>query len=104
MSDDDDAEDQREGARVTINKEFESFDAFIHEYVTNISRTGAFDLAINGWTMASLSDATSPPTSPAKGGRLNEVRDRCLGPHPSSLNHEPASTRVRYSLRCYVRT
>ena len=42
MSDDDDAEDQREGARVTINKEFESFDAFIHEYVTNISRTGAF--------------------------------------------------------------
>jgi hypothetical protein len=29
-------------ARVTINKEFESFDAFIHEYVTNISRTGAF--------------------------------------------------------------
>jgi len=28
--------------RVTINKEFESFDAFIQEYVTNISRTGAF--------------------------------------------------------------
>jgi hypothetical protein len=28
--------------RVTINKEFESFDAFIHEYVTNISRTGVF--------------------------------------------------------------
>jgi hypothetical protein len=33
--------DRRE-ARVTINKEFESFDAFIQEYVTNISRTGAF--------------------------------------------------------------
>ena len=28
--------------RITINKEFESFDAFIHEYVMNISRTGAF--------------------------------------------------------------
>jgi uncharacterized protein (TIGR02266 family) len=27
---------------VTINKEFESFDIFIHEYVTNISRTGVF--------------------------------------------------------------
>lgn len=32
----------RRDARVTINKEFESFDAFIQEYVTNISRTGAF--------------------------------------------------------------
>ena len=28
--------------RVTINKEFESFDAFIQEYVTNISRSGVF--------------------------------------------------------------
>jgi Tfp pilus assembly protein PilZ len=28
--------------RVTINKEFESFDDFIREYVTNISKTGAF--------------------------------------------------------------
>ena len=28
--------------RVTINKEFESYDAFISEYVTNISRTGVF--------------------------------------------------------------
>ncbi len=34
--------DQRRETRVTINKEFESFDAFIYEYVTNISRTGAF--------------------------------------------------------------
>lgn len=33
---------QRGDERVTINKEFESFDAFIHEYVTNISRRGAF--------------------------------------------------------------
>jgi hypothetical protein len=39
MSDD---PSQRRDDRVTINKEFESFDAFIHEYVTNISRTGAF--------------------------------------------------------------
>ena len=36
------AEDKRLGERVTINKEFESFDAFIQEYVTNISRTGVF--------------------------------------------------------------
>lgn len=33
--------DRRE-ERVTINKEFESFDQFIQEYVTNISRSGAF--------------------------------------------------------------
>ena len=32
----------RAGERLTINKEFESFDAFIQEYVTNISRTGVF--------------------------------------------------------------
>jgi Tfp pilus assembly protein PilZ len=32
----------RQEERVTINKEFESFDAFIHEYVTNISRSGVF--------------------------------------------------------------
>lgn len=35
-------ESHREEKRVTINKEFESFDAFIHEYVTNISRSGVF--------------------------------------------------------------
>ena len=35
-------DDKRTGDRVTINKEFESFDAFIQEYVTNISRTGVF--------------------------------------------------------------
>jgi hypothetical protein len=34
--------DKRENDRLTINKEFESFDAFIQEYVTNISRTGVF--------------------------------------------------------------
>jgi len=35
-------DDKRFGERLTINKEFESFDAFIQEYVTNISRTGVF--------------------------------------------------------------
>jgi hypothetical protein len=35
-------DDKRGGERVTINKEFESFDVFIQEYVTNISRTGVF--------------------------------------------------------------
>src|ERR1700735_1572900 len=34
--------DKRVDERVTINKECESFDAFIQEYVTNISRTGVF--------------------------------------------------------------
>lgn len=33
---------KRAEERLTINKEFESFDAFIQEYVTNISRTGVF--------------------------------------------------------------
>ncbi len=33
---------KRGDERITINKEFESFDAFIQEYVTNISRTGVF--------------------------------------------------------------
>src|SRR5580658_9403558 len=35
-------DDKRGTDRLTINKEFESFDAFILEYVTNISRTGVF--------------------------------------------------------------
>jgi hypothetical protein len=34
--------DSRKNQRVTINKEFDSFDQFIQEYVTNISRSGAF--------------------------------------------------------------
>lgn len=44
MADDksDDADAGRRDERVTINKEFESYDAFIAEYVTNISRTGVF--------------------------------------------------------------
>src|SRR3954465_4572602 len=40
-------EGKRSGERITINKEFESFDAFIQEYVTNISRTGVFIRAQN---------------------------------------------------------
>ena len=36
------SETKRAEERITINKEFESFDAFIQEYVTNISRTGVF--------------------------------------------------------------
>jgi uncharacterized protein (TIGR02266 family) len=37
-----DEKDKRGGDRLTINKEFESFEAFVQEYVTNISRTGVF--------------------------------------------------------------
>ncbi len=36
------SDEKRVGDRMTINKEFESFDAFIQEYVTNISETGVF--------------------------------------------------------------
>ena len=42
MSEPDKSNKRDGGDRVTINKEFESFDAFIQEYVTNISRTGVF--------------------------------------------------------------
>lgn len=38
---------KRVDERITINKEFESFDAFIQEYVTNISRSGVFVRAQN---------------------------------------------------------
>jgi Tfp pilus assembly protein PilZ len=38
----DDQSRKRRESRLTINKEFGSFEAFIEEYVTNISRTGAF--------------------------------------------------------------
>jgi uncharacterized protein (TIGR02266 family) len=33
---------ERQDERVTINKDFDSFDQFIQEYVTNISASGAF--------------------------------------------------------------
>lgn len=32
----------RRESRLTINKEFDSFDQFIEEYVTNISKSGVF--------------------------------------------------------------
>jgi uncharacterized protein (TIGR02266 family) len=35
-------ERRRQDERITINKEFESFNSFIQEYVTNISRSGVF--------------------------------------------------------------
>jgi len=34
--------DQRREERVTINKSFDSFDAFVAEYVINVSKSGAF--------------------------------------------------------------
>lgn len=34
--------DRRESERVTINKQFDSFEQFVKEYVTNVSGTGAF--------------------------------------------------------------
>src|SRR5689334_23911541 len=37
-----DGKQPRQHERLTINKEFDSFDQFIQEYVTNISRSGAF--------------------------------------------------------------
>jgi uncharacterized protein (TIGR02266 family) len=36
------ADTRRQQERLTINKEFDSFDQFVREYVTNISRTGVF--------------------------------------------------------------
>jgi PilZ domain len=38
----DDLEARRLEPRLTINKEFDSFDHFVREYVTNISRSGVF--------------------------------------------------------------
>jgi uncharacterized protein (TIGR02266 family) len=37
----------RDEPRITINKEFDSFDQFIDEYVTNVSRSGVFIKAKN---------------------------------------------------------
>jgi hypothetical protein len=36
-----DFNDRRE-PRVTVNKEFDSFDSFVTQYVTNVSRSGVF--------------------------------------------------------------
>ena len=35
-------DDKRRAERVVINREFENFEAFVEEYVTNISRPGVF--------------------------------------------------------------
>lgn len=37
-----DAPERRKSERVTINKQFDSFDQFVHEYVTNVSGGGVF--------------------------------------------------------------
>ena len=37
-----DAPDKRKTSRVTINKQFDSFEQFVSEYVTNVSGTGVF--------------------------------------------------------------
>ena len=37
-----DPADKRKTSRVTINKQFDSFDQFVNEYVTNVSGTGVF--------------------------------------------------------------
>jgi hypothetical protein len=34
--------DKRKSTRITINKQFDSFDQFVHEYVTNVSGAGVF--------------------------------------------------------------
>ena len=34
--------DRRQATRLTINKQFASFDDFVEEYVTNVSGSGAF--------------------------------------------------------------
>lgn len=34
--------DRRHGGRITINKQFDSFEQFVSEYVTNVSGNGAF--------------------------------------------------------------
>jgi hypothetical protein len=39
---DDASAGRRREPRLTINKEFDSFDQFIEEYVTNISKSGVF--------------------------------------------------------------
>jgi uncharacterized protein (TIGR02266 family) len=42
MADADASNDRRHATRVTINKQFASFDDFVREYVTNVSGSGAF--------------------------------------------------------------
>ncbi len=48
------SDDQRGDQRVTINKEFDSIDAFISEYVANVSRTGVFIASRNPLPVGTL--------------------------------------------------
>ncbi len=43
----DDNPDLRDSPRITVNKEFEGIEAFVTEYVTNISRSGVFIRSAN---------------------------------------------------------
>jgi uncharacterized protein (TIGR02266 family) len=45
---------RRQEERVTINKEFDSFDQFVREYVTNISRSGVFIKTVKPLPVGSL--------------------------------------------------
>lgn len=38
----DDSKNRRKSTRLTINKQFDSFDQFVREYVTNVSGSGVF--------------------------------------------------------------
>jgi uncharacterized protein (TIGR02266 family) len=49
-------ETRRQDNRLTINKEFDSFDQFVREYVTNISRSGVFIKTSTPLTVGSLVD------------------------------------------------
>ena len=64
---------KRARERVTINKEFESFDAFIQEYVTNISRTGVF---IQAQTPAARRHRGEPPLHRDHGRHRDDRRRR----------------------------
>ena len=54
----------RKEERLTINKEFDSFDQFIQEYVTNVSRSGVF-----------IKTATPPPIGSEVTLRFTVVMD-----------------------------
>jgi uncharacterized protein (TIGR02266 family) len=49
-------ETRRQETRLTINKEFDSFDQFVREYVTNISRSGVFIKTSSPLPVGSLVD------------------------------------------------
>jgi len=53
---DSDAPSGRQHQRVTINKEFRSVDAFVDEYVSNVSRSGAFIRSADPLPVGSIVD------------------------------------------------